>query len=110
MALKILIQSQSQQRLFIDLRAGVFMLQILQNLDENPASFFTESQNFFDLQLTLSEKAKDIINDNCQVEVYKTGETLFHQNQIAENLYFLVKILTELRNSPMVKGKRKHQV
>ena len=66
------------------------MLQILQNLDKNPTSFFTESQNFFDLQLTLSEKAKDIINNNCQVEVYKTGETLFHQNQIAENLYFLV--------------------
>ena len=90
MALKILIQSQSQQSLFIDPRAGVFMLQILQNLDENPASFFTESQNFFDLQLTLSEKAKDIINKNCQVEVYKTGETLFHQNQIAENLYCLL--------------------
>ena len=66
------------------------MLQILQNLDESPASFFIESQNYFDLQLTLSEKAKDIINNNCQVEVYKTGETLFHQNQIAENLYFLV--------------------
>ncbi len=67
------------------------MLQILQNLDESPASFFIESQNYFDLQLTLSEKAKDIINNNCRVEVYKIGETLFHQNQIAENLYFLVK-------------------
>jgi hypothetical protein len=43
------------------------MLQILQNLDESPASFFIESQNYFDLQLTLSEKAKDIINNNCQV-------------------------------------------
>ncbi len=66
------------------------MLQILKNLDESPASFFIESQNYFDLQLTLSEKAKDIIDNNCQVEVYKTGKTLFHQNQIAENLYFLV--------------------
>ena len=66
------------------------MLQILQNLDESPASFFIESQNYFDLHLTLSEKARDIINNNCQVEVYKSGENLFHQNQIAENLYFLV--------------------
>ena len=73
------------------------MLQILQNLDESPASFFIESQNYFDLKLTLSEKAKDIINNNCRVEVYKTGKTLFHQNQIAENLYFWLKAKLNLQ-------------
>ena len=66
------------------------MLKILQNMDENISSFFDESTRYFGLQLELSEKAKEMIDKYCRFEVYKAGDTFFHQNQIAENLYFLV--------------------
>ena len=59
-------------------------------MNENISSFFDESKRYFNLQLQLSEKAKEIIDKNCRFEIYKTGKTLFHQNQVAENLYFLV--------------------
>ena len=59
-------------------------------MNENVSSFFDESKRYFDLQLQLSEKTKEIIDKNCRFEIYKTGKTLFHQNQVAENLYFLV--------------------
>ena len=66
------------------------MLKILLNMDENISSFFDESTRYFGLQLELSEKAKEMIDKYCRFEVYKAGDTFFHQNQIAENLYFLV--------------------
>jgi Cyclic nucleotide-binding domain. len=66
------------------------MLKILQNMNENISSFFDESTRYFDLQLQLSEKAKNLIDKHCRFEVYKARDTIFHQNQIAENLYFLV--------------------
>ena len=67
------------------------MLKILQNMDENISSFFDESTRYFGLQLELSEKAKEMIDQHCRFEVYTAGDTFFHQNQIAENLYFLVE-------------------
>ena len=59
-------------------------------MDDNISSFFDESTRYFGLQLELSEKAKEMIDKHCRFEVYKAGDTIFHQNQIAENLYFLV--------------------
>ena len=66
------------------------MLKILQNMDDNASSFFDESTRYFGLQLELSEKAKEMIDQHCRFEVYTAGDTFFYQNQIAENLYFLV--------------------
>ena len=66
------------------------MLKITPTQNQNASLFFDESATRFGLQLKFSEKAKEIIDKNCQFEIYKTGKTLFYQNQVAENLYFLV--------------------
>ena len=79
------------------------MLKILQNMDENISSFFDESTRYFGLQLELSEKAKEMIVKHCRFEVYKAGDTFFHQNQIAENLYFLVEAKLNLQEKLKIK-------
>ena len=66
------------------------MLKITPAQNQDASLFFDESATKLGLRLKFSEKAKEIINKHCRFEIYKTGKTLFHQNQVAENLYFLV--------------------
>ena len=66
------------------------MLKIIPPTNQNASSCFIESASQFNLEVRFSKKSKEIIDEHCRLVVYKTGETLFHQNQIAENLYFLV--------------------
>ena len=66
------------------------MLKIIPPTNQNASSCFIESASQFNLEVSFSKKSKEIIDEHCRFEVYKTGETLFHQKQIAANLYFLV--------------------